>query len=395
MEFQPPPALCLAIAVLAVSCGGEPAPAGTAGWPDSGKPVCGSWRPGPTLMSQRESSPTLLVEGGLVLAVSGHFDNRTGDPINTSELIDVGEGVSRLTASFTVPRSTTGPGATVRLLDGRVLSGTPWNWSDQPVLPAEIWDAATGEWSVTGRQIVPSNGSPAVALPDGRVLVAGGIVWDSFNGGTDHPLARAEVWDPATGEWTRVSDMSTPRTGHFLALVDRRALVCGGFSEYPDAPGLDTCELFDAEAGTWSPAPVRNYRGSAALATLRDGRLLVTGGTVESGGYKPETQIAEIYDPVARTWQPVAPMLEKRGAHALTVLSDGRVLATGGAQGYSSFSTASAEIFDPSTGHWSRTASMEDSRRLHGAVLLPNGEVLVVGGYPGGSFASEIFTLCD
>jgi N-acetylneuraminic acid mutarotase len=283
----------------------------------------------------------------------------------------------------------------VLLLDGRVLSGTPWNWSDQPVLPAEIWDPATESWSVTGTQVVPSNGSPAVALPDGRVLVAGGIVWDSFNGGTDHPLARTEIWDPATGEWTRVGDMSTPRTGHALALVAGRALICGGFSEYPDAPGLDTCELFDAETGTWSPAARRNHPGASALATLKDGRLLLTGGTQESGGNKPELQTAEIYDPAARTWRPVAPMLEKRAGHALTVLSDGRVLATGGAQGYFSYSTTSAEVFDARTGQWSRTASMERTRRFHGAVLLPNGEVLVVGGYPGGEFASEIYTSCD
>ena len=346
-------------------------------------------------MNQRESAPTFLVKGGLVLAVSGHFDNRTGDPINTSELLDVSGRVSRLTGSFNVPRSSTGPGATVKLLDGRVLSGTPWNWSDQPVLPAEIWDPTTEAWSVTGTQNVPSNGSCALTLPDGRVLVAGGIVWDSFNGGTDHPLARSEVWDPATGEWTQVGDMSTPRTGHALALVGGRVLVCGGFGEYPDAPGLDTCEFFDAETGTWSPAPSRNYRGAAALAALSGGRLLLAGGTEESGGSKPESQTAEIYDPTSETWRPVAPMLEKRAAHALTVLTDGRVLATGGAQGYFSYSTTSAEIFDPASGEWSRAAPMERSRRFHGAVLLPNGEVLVVGGYPGGQFASEIYTPCD
>jgi hypothetical protein len=76
-------------------------------------------------------------------------------------------------------------------------------------------------------------------------------------------------------------------------------------------------------------------------------------------------------------------------------LSDGRVLATGGAQGYFSSSTTTAEIFDPRTGQWTRAASMDRTRRFHGAVRLPNGEVLVVGGYPGGQFSTEIYTPCD
>jgi hypothetical protein len=134
---------------LATSCGGDREPS-RADPADGGQAACGVWRAGPALMSQRESAPTFLVEGGLVLAVSGHFDNRTRDPVDTSELVDATGGVSRLTGTFNVPHSTSGPGATVQVLDGRVLSGTPWNWSDQPVLPAEIWDPATGAWSVKG-----------------------------------------------------------------------------------------------------------------------------------------------------------------------------------------------------------------------------------------------------
>jgi hypothetical protein len=283
----------------------------------------------------------------------------------------------------------------VQLLDGRVLSATPWNWPDQLVLPTEIWDPDTGEWSVSGAQQVPSTQTPAVALPDGRVLVAGGIVWDSFRDGTDHPLARAEVWDPATGRWTLAADMSTPRTGHAMAVVGGRALVIGGFAVYPDGDGLDTCEIFDAESGTWSPGPRLNVPGSAALATLQDGRLLRAGGTARSGGNQAEGAAAEVYDPDSERWQLVDPMLEARGGHVLTVLADGRVLATGGAQGSFATSTTTAEIFDPATGSWSRAASMRDTRRFHGAALLPSGEVLVVGGYPGGQYTSEIYTPCE
>jgi hypothetical protein len=87
-------------------------------------------------------------------------------------------------------------------------------------------------------------------------------------------------------------------------------------------------------------------------------------------------------------------MLERRAQHALSVLPDGRVLATGGAQDWFSHSTSSAEVYDPDADRWTRIAAMAGSRRQHGAVLLPGGELLVTGGYPS-SRSSEIYTPCE
>jgi hypothetical protein len=72
-------------------------------------------------------------------------------------------------------------------------------------------------------------------------------------------------------------------------------------------------------------------------------------------------------------------MATARYGHTATLLSDGRVLVTGG-WGSSSDILDSAELFDPKTGTFGPTGSMTTARYGHTATLLSDGHVLVVGG---------------
>ena len=65
-------------------------------------------------------------------------------------------------------------------------------------------------------------------------------------------------------------------------------------------------------------------------------------------------------------------------AHTASVLTDGKVLVTGG--GTNSGITNSAELYDPSTGTWIITGNMNNAREEHTASVLTHGEVLVTGG---------------
>jgi hypothetical protein len=360
--------------------------------PDDATVGCrgGSWRAGPPLLDQRESSAAFLLEDGKVLLVGGHFRYAGETPLDTCEIVDVAAGTSRWTGAFTTSRTTSGIGGTVLLDDRRVWSGSPFVFSGEPPISAEIWDPRTGAWTPTGAQTL--GGGPALALPDGRVLVAGGIDWS-----TDTPTARVEIWDPATGALTSAASMRAPRVGHLLVLAAGRPIAIGGFRTYGGGgEGTTSCEAFDAALGSWSAiASTAVARGNATAVQLADGRLLVTGGTRESGGYREELASAEIYDPDRDEWRAAAPMLEARRAHTLTLLDDGRVLAAGGARDASSRSTTTTEIYDPSTDTWVPSAPMHRARASASAVRLPSGEILVAGGWNDGFYASELFTLCD
>ena len=110
------------------------------------------------------------------------------------------------------------------------------------------------------------------------------------------------------------------------------------------------------------------YGHTATL--LSDGKVLVT------GGYNDIVFLdsAEIYDPVTDSWSPADTMSTPRYGHTATLLSDGKVLVTGG---YNDIVLLdSAEIYDPTTDTWSPADTMSTPRYGHTATLLSDDKVL-------------------
>ena len=63
----------------------------------------------------------------------------------------------------------------------------------------------------------------ATLLPNGKVLVAGGVVTAAIL------LASAELYDPATGTWTATGSLNTARYYHTATLLPNgKVLVAGG-----------------------------------------------------------------------------------------------------------------------------------------------------------------------
>jgi hypothetical protein len=103
---------------------------------------------------------------------------------------------------------------------------------------------------------------------------------------------------------------------------------------------------------TWSPTGSMSIpRGSSVATLLPDGRVLDTGGwgySVDYPGYSTPVAGAELYDPRLGTWMPTAAMSTPRSQHAVALLRDGRVLVSGGMRASSIL--ASAEIYNPALG---------------------------------------------
>src|SRR6185312_4870312 len=84
-------------------------------------------------------------------------------------------------------------------------------------------------------------------------------------------------------------------------------------------------------------------------------------------------------------WRETAPMAFGRAYENLTVLPDGKVLASGGMSTSDgtdlSKGVLPAEIWDPDTETWTTVASLQNSREYHStAILLLDGRVLMAGG---------------
>jgi Domain of unknown function (DUF1929)/Kelch motif len=86
--------------------------------------------------------------------------------------------------------------------------------------------AATPTWTQTQSMLYGRRYATATTLPDGKVLVTGGGEDQIGPAG----VLPAELWDPATGRWSTMASMAVPRLYHSIALLlpDGRVMVGGG-----------------------------------------------------------------------------------------------------------------------------------------------------------------------
>jgi predicted secreted protein len=243
-------------------------------------PTSGTWSAGPDMTTARiRHTATLLVDGRVLVA------GGTGDAAATAELFDPTAGAWRATGSLTTPRW----GHTATLLaDGRVLVAGGFDADGNATATAELYQPANGMWTRVAGMSVARVGHSATLLPDGKVLVAGG---------TGDAAATAELFDPLTLRWSGTGGLLAPRGNHTATLlVDGRVLVVGGQAPGQDGVYLAATELYDPTAGAWTAGPdLSPGRASQTATLLRDGRVLVAGGSLSPPG--GNLAAADLYTP--------------------------------------------------------------------------------------------------
>jgi hypothetical protein len=259
------------------------------------------------------------------------------------------------TGSMNVARD----GQTATLLaNGEVLVAGGRNATNGFLASSEVYNPATGKWTLAGNMSIARFDHNAVLLNDGEVLVAGGLDPNACCGAP--PLATAELFNPATGEWTPTGSMGTGRENFVLiALANGKVLAAGG-NIYP---GLTSAELYDPGPGTWSPT------GSTVEGLQESEAVLLPNGEVFAFGNH------EIYNPIMGTWSTApSPPTNSGTVDFMTLLPSGQVWVGN-----------IDELFNPSTAQWTTFGQpscvipqKEDCGG--GAALLTTGQVLVAGG---------------
>lgn len=311
----------------------------------------------------------------IVFDASSSFDENIGAQLaNWNWTID-GFAVSTQ-ATFTANLAVGTHSVALAVLDSFGLQSSP----AQGLVTVRA-NSMQSQFTESGQMSTPRLGHTAnIISADGKVLVAGG------NNGNGSTLGTAEIYDPATGTFqnpTQPLTLVIARSNHTATrLDDGKVLMAGGVQ---GVLALNSAELFDPITATFIGTGSMQYARFAHTATLlKDDTVLITGGYDDSG---TTFSSAEIYsEPSPRNSGGFVPtkgsMSNARVGHAASLLLDGRVLITGGAEAFGSNSfLSSAEMYDPATGQFTAVTPMNVPHWSHTSITLPDGRVVIAGGY--------------
>jgi hypothetical protein len=258
--------------------------------------------------------------------------------------------------------------AAALLPDGKVLvvGGIERNGVMQPA--AEVFDPLIGRFILTGKpQTLHGWGVTATALRDGKVLVAGGST------GCDSPCytASAELYDSSTRAFTPTGGMVVPRADPRAVLMPNGDVLFVGGSASSNGSAT-TAEIYRVSTGRFAVAGVTHVSDPTQLILLKDGRVLVIG-----------TSGTELYDPSTESFKASGELTMPRAKFGAALLPDGRVLVAGGQTGGARGPLVnSTEVYDPRTGRFTPgpVLSVKRFKLTKAVVSLNNGRVLIAGG---------------
>lgn len=187
-----------------------------------------------------------------------------GESVQSRYLDTSGTGQWSLVATSSTVRDY---GSAVQYGDGKIMivgGGNP------PTATAEVIDlnALSPAWRKVGSMAHPRRQLNATLLPNGQVLVTGGSSGKGFND-VKSPVLPAELWDPKTENWTTLASQTGYRGYHSVALLlpDATVLIAGG------DPHLSTAQIFSPPYLFSGPRPVI----SSAPATVNYGSAFSVG----------------------------------------------------------------------------------------------------------------------
>ncbi len=246
---------------------------------------------------------------------------------------------------------------------------------------AELYNPSTGQWTLTGSMTEPRCLHSATLLPNGDVLVSGGV--NGIYTTNTATVTSSEIYDPGTGTWTSTGSLNVSRaSAATLLLATGEVLSAGGYNNAGNGSVntyLTSAELYNSSTGTWSLTT--SMSPGAGLPTtpvlLSDGDMLIAND-------------AQFYDPGSATWTATGalPTVTFPPTKA-SILDNGNALGTGCECRSTKYyncgfkATNAAFLYNFSGNSWSLTGSMNHARFYQTMTLLPGGQVLVAGGGSG------------
>lgn len=321
-----------------------------------------------------------------------------GNATTSAELYTASTGSFTLIHAMNVARTqhtaTLLPNGNV-LIAGGSGESEPDTCGSGAVVSAEVYNPTSQLFSLTGNMTTPRMCATATLLPSGEVLIVGGSDGGGYDGAES--LGTAELYDPAAGVFTATGSLNTARRNHTATLLPNgEVLIVGGVNDSGTTPQtwsvqtLSTAELYNPTTGTFAVTTenliTARYNHTATL--LPNGMVLIAGGdTVNSVA---TTAAAELFDPAQGTFTSTGNLVTARASQTATFLANGQVLLAGGTENPVVVMMNSAELYDPVAGTFSSTGSLAAALLDQRTTMLPSLQPLVIGGFSNVSNGGQV-----
>lgn len=228
----------------------------------------------------------------------------------------------------------------------------------QPTNAVERYDIRTDSWSRVAPMPVALNHTAAVAY-DGQLYVIDGYMGDMATFSRSNGLAVAILlrYDPARNVWTELTPPPLKRGGISAAAIGDKLYVAGGFS--PGDGELTALEIYDFATGRWSRGADMAVPREQSLAAVSGSSFYVIGGRRDAYATLGDLSDTERYSPASDRWERVPSPRYARSAGCAETVGE-RIVVYGGME--FTRNIGQVEQFDPATGGWTRLPDMATPR---------------------------------
>ena len=341
------------------------------------------------------STLSQLKNGNHLIAAGGDADlaTFTFKAVNSTEIYD--RDRQRYTPGPNLTTARVGHQA-ARLTNGDVLMIGGVDNSGNVLRTCERYLAASNTIVPTGSMASPRFGHTATLLANGNVLVTGGTSTTADTTVMLNGMKKStEIYNPTTHTWSAGPTLRRHRMLHAaIRLPDNRVLVSAGlgytnliFIKIPVT--LGECDIINATGtGRSSGGSHRSARLAHALTLLPNGQVLATGGAALQS-FTNIVAIGKAETFSSGSWTATGNLPTAVAGHNVTIAADGRAVVQGGLTGSltTATSTANCAYYNTASRTFSAAPAMATSRALAASLLTPGGQILIVGG--GGSTANR------
>jgi WD40 repeat protein len=243
-------------------------------------PATGSFTPAPgNMITPRRGHQTILLHTGKVLIAGGYGSG--GLLLNAAELYDPDTGTFSATGNMITARVP----FLNRLPNGKILVSCGSDSSGTPIRALEIYDPATGAFTAAGNLLVGRDGGRVILLDNGKEILIGGQTTADAASVTE----TAEVYNHLTGRVSPTGSLVTGRRDFVHnGLPNGRILVAGGITT--NGAVLSSAEVYTPLiADVFSDIPLSYWAYDYIMAIYS--AQITAGCTQEPPAYCPEASV--------------------------------------------------------------------------------------------------------